>query len=77
MTACTRPSANSTPEQLRFPLAAGFTVRADFTGGEISSDVCALLLSAVNGSILLIDRLTAAISLPKTFQSHILSLKPW
>lgn len=39
MTACTRPSANSTPQQLRFPLAAGFTVRTDFTGGEISPDL--------------------------------------
>jgi len=62
MTACTRPSANSTPEQLRFPLAAGFTVRADFTGGEISSDLGALLLSAVDGRIGLTDRLTTAIT---------------
>lgn len=62
MTTCTRPAANSTPEQLRFPPAAGFTVRADFTGGEISSDLGALLLSAVDRRIGLIDRLTAAIN---------------
>ena len=65
MTTCTRPAANSTPEQLRFPPSAGFTVRADFTGGEISSDLGALLLSAVDGRIGLIDRLTAAISDPR------------
>ena len=62
MTTCTRPAANSTPEQLRFPLAVGFTVRADFTGGKISSDLGALLLSAVDRRIGLIDRLTAAIN---------------
>lgn len=62
MTACTRPAADFTPEQLRFPPAAGYTVRADFTGGEISSDLGALLLSAVDRRIGLIDRLTAAIT---------------
>lgn len=62
MSTTTRPSANSTSEQLRFPPAAGFTVRADFTGGEISSDLGALLLSAVDGRIGLIDRLTTAIT---------------
>ncbi|MDP2829738.1 MAG: IS1380 family transposase, partial [Sulfuricellaceae bacterium] len=55
MTTCTRPDANSTPEQLRFPPAAGFTVRADFTGGEVSSDLGALLLSSVDRRIGLID----------------------
>ena len=62
MTPCTRPAADFTPEQLRFPPAAGYTVRADFTGGEISSDLGALLLSAVDRRIGLIDRLTAAIT---------------
>jgi hypothetical protein len=52
---------NSTPEQLRFPPAAGFTVRADFTGGEVSSDLGALILSAVDQRIHLMDRLTQAI----------------
>ena len=62
MPACTRPAVDFTPEQLRFPPAAGYTVRADFTGGEISSDLGALLLSAVDRRIGLIDRLAAAIT---------------
>ncbi len=62
MTPCTRPVANFTPEQLRFPPVVGFTVRADFAGGEISSDLGALLLAAVDRRIGLIDRLTAAIT---------------
>jgi len=57
----TRPAADFTPEQLRFPPAAGFTIRADFTGGEISSDLGALLLGAVDRRIGLIDRLTGSI----------------
>jgi hypothetical protein len=57
-----RPAADSTPEQLRFPPAAGFTVRADFAGGEVSSDLGALLLAAVDRRIGLIDRLTEAVS---------------
>jgi len=57
----TRPAADFTPEQLRFPPAAGFTVRADFAGGEVSSDLGALLLAAVDRRIGLIDRLTGAI----------------
>ena len=52
---------NSNPEQLRFPPAAGFTVRADFKGGEVSSDLGALILSAVDQRIHLVDRLTQAI----------------
>ena len=31
----TRPAADFTPEQLRFPPTAGFTIRGDFMGGEI------------------------------------------
>jgi hypothetical protein len=50
-----------TPEQLRFPPAAGFTVRADFTGGEVSSDLGALVLGAVDQRIGLIGRLVEAI----------------
>ena len=57
----TRPAADFTPEQLRFPAAAGFTVRADFNGGEIASDLGALLLAAVDRRIGLMDRLTASI----------------
>ncbi len=62
MPTCTRPAADFTPEQLRFPPAAGYTVRGDFTGGEISSDLGALILGAVDRRIGLIDRLTAAIA---------------
>ena len=54
-------SAASKSDQLCFPPAAGFTIRADFTGGEVSSDLGALLLSAVDRRIGLIDRLTQAI----------------
>ena len=57
----TRPAADFTPEQLRFPPTAGFTVRADFSGGEVSSDLGALLLGAVDHRIGLIDRLTGSI----------------
>jgi len=45
MTAYIRPIADFTPEQLRFPPAAGYTVRADFAGGEISSDLGAQVAS--------------------------------
>lgn len=62
MPACTRPAADSTPEQLRFPPAAGYTIRADFSGGEISTDLGALLLAAVDSRIGLIGRLAEAIA---------------
>ena len=62
MPTSTRPALNSIPEQLRFPPAAGFTVRADFTGGEVSSDLGTLILGAVDGRIGLMDRLTQAIT---------------
>ena len=61
MPTATRPALDSTPKQLRFPPAAGFTVRADFAGGEVSSDLGALLLSAVDQRIGLIGRLVEAI----------------
>ena len=53
--------ANSTPTQLRFPPVAGFTVRADFEGGALSSDFGPLLLRGVDQQIGLIDRLAGAI----------------
>lgn len=62
MPTTTRPALDFTPKQLRFPPAAGFTVRAEFTGGEVSSDLGALLLRAVDKRIGLIGRLTEAIS---------------
>ena len=46
MPACTRPAADFTPEQLRFHSIPGFTVRADFAGGELSSDLGAAVLAA-------------------------------
>jgi len=57
-----RSATHITAEQLRFPPSAGFTVRADFTGGEISSDLGALILSALDRRIGLTDRLTQAIT---------------
>ena len=61
MPAVTRPDVHSTAEQLRFPPAAGFTVRADFNGGEVSSDLGALTLAAVDRRIGLLERLTRAV----------------
>ena len=52
---------DSTPEQLRFPPMAGYTVRADFDGGALSSDFGALLLRGINRQIGLTARLAAAV----------------
>src|SRR5919108_4071017 len=51
----------STPEQLRFPPIPGYTVRADFDGGALSSDFGALLLRGIDRQIGLTERLAAAI----------------
>src|SRR5215813_13563933 len=51
----------STPEQLRFPPMAGYTVRADFDGGAWSSDFGALLLRGIDRQIGLTARLAAAV----------------
>src|SRR5712691_901743 len=51
----------STPEQLRFPPLAGYTVRADFEGGALFSDFGALLLRGIDRQIGLTARLAAAI----------------
>lgn len=61
MPAITPGATLSTPQQLRFPSIPGFTVRADFTGGELSSDLGAVILGAVDRRIGLIGRLAAAI----------------
>lgn len=53
--------SNSIPTQLRFPPFAGFTVRADFEGGALSSDFGPLLLRGVDQQIGLIQRLAQAI----------------
>ena len=52
---------NSNPSQLRFPAIAGFSVRADFDGGAMSSDFGALLLRGTDQQIGLVARLTGAI----------------
>ena len=52
---------NSTPSQLRFPASAGFTIRAEFDGGAMSSDFGALLLRGADLQTGLIDRLVSAI----------------
>src|SRR5215470_6081590 len=51
----------STPQQLRFPPLAGYTVRADFEGGALSSDFGALLLHGIDRQIGLTARLAAAV----------------
>ena len=56
------PCCRFYPQQRRFPPAAGYTLRGDFTGGEISSDPGALIPGAVDRRIGVIDRLTAAIA---------------
>ena len=52
---------NSTPRQLRFPSSAGFTIRAEFDGGAVSTDFGALLLGGTDRQIGLIPRLVSAI----------------
>ena len=49
--------STSTPEQLRFPPVAGFTVRADFDGGAMSSDFGPMILRDVDRQIGLTERL--------------------
>jgi DDE family transposase len=50
----------STPQQLCFPPLAGYTIRADFEGGALSSDFGALLLRGIDRQIGLTERLAAA-----------------
>ena len=52
---------DSTPEQLRFPPLSGYTVRADFDGGALSSDFGALLLRGIDRQIGFTERLAAAV----------------
>jgi hypothetical protein len=60
----------SNPEQLCFPPVAGQTLRADFEGGALSSDVGALLLRGIDRQMGLTQRLAAAIH-AKRHQSSI------
>jgi DDE family transposase len=50
----------STPQQLCFPPLTGYTIRADFEGGALSSDFGALLLRGIDRQIGLTERLAAA-----------------
>ena len=43
--------SESTPEQLRFPPVAGFSVRGDFDGGAMSSDFGPMILRGVDRQI--------------------------
>ena len=52
---------NSTSEQLRFASIPGCTIRADFAGGGLSSDLGPLLLKGVDRQIGLTERVCAAI----------------
>lgn len=52
---------NSTPEQLRFASIPRCSIRADFHGGGLSSDLGPLLLKGVDRQIGLTERLCAAI----------------
>jgi Transposase DDE domain group 1 len=51
----------STPEQLQFPPISGYTVRANFDGGALSSDFGALLLRGIDRHIGFTERLAAAV----------------
>ncbi|NYT43878.1 IS1380 family transposase [Alcaligenaceae bacterium] len=53
---------NSTPEQLRFASIPGHTVRADFNGSGLSSDLGPLLLRGVDRQIGLTERINAALA---------------
>jgi Transposase DDE domain group 1 len=52
--------SESTPEQLRFPPVAGFTVRGDFDGGAMSSDFGPMILRGIDRQIGLTERLADA-----------------
>lgn len=63
-------NTQATPEQLRFHSIPGTTIRADFTGGALSSDFGTILLSNVDQQIGLSARIAAAIH-DKRHQSYI------
>jgi len=54
--------SDSISTQLRFPALDGFTVRADFDGGALSSDFGALLLRGVDQQCGLVERLAGVIN---------------
>ena len=61
---------NSTLKQLRFASIPAHAVRADFTGGGLSSDLGPLLLRGVDRQIGLTDRITKALD-DRRHQSYI------
>ncbi len=52
---------NFTATQLRFPASAGFTIRAGFEGGAMSSDFGGVPLRGIDLQMGLIARLVSAI----------------
>ena len=50
----------STPEQLRFPASNGLTIRADFNGGVLSTDLGPLILGGVDRQIQLTHQMAEA-----------------
>jgi hypothetical protein len=55
------PMSHSTPESLRFPPVAGLTIRGEFDGGPMSTDIGLLLLREVDRQGGLTERLAQAI----------------
>jgi Transposase DDE domain group 1 len=53
---------NSTPEQLRFASIPGCTIRADFAGGGLSSDLGRQLVKGVDRQISQTERVCAALN---------------
>ena len=53
---------NSTQEQLRFASIPGSTIRADFAGSGLSSDLGPLLVKGVDRQISLTERVCAALN---------------
>ena len=53
---------DSTPAQLRFAPSAGFSIRADFAGGGLSSDLGPFLLRGIDRQIGLTARLATALN---------------
>jgi hypothetical protein len=62
--------SDCSPKQLCFPPIAGQTIRADFEGGALSSDLGALLLRGIDRQIGLTERFATAIH-DKRYQSYI------
>ena len=51
----------SSPEQLRFPASNGLTIRADFNGGVLSTDLGPLILGGVDRQIPLTHQMEVSI----------------